>query len=176
MLRDGKPVVDTQSEVEAICRQVRCPLLLIQGDLDNCQPYERGVALAELTGARLVTLEGEGHIPSARHPVRVNLLISEFAGVRPQAPPTRTPKGPPRALLVSSPIGLGHAWRDVAIANELRRIVPGLRVEWRAQPPVTTLLEACGETIHPASASLAPEAAHVDAEGGGTQLPPFEVL
>ena len=31
-----------------------------------------------------------------------------------------------RALYISSPIGLGHAQRDVAIAKELRKLVPDL--------------------------------------------------
>ncbi len=62
---------------------------------------------------------------------------------------------PKRALYVSSPIGLGHAWRDVAIADELRRRVPGLEIHWLAQEPVTTVLHERGETIHPASAELA---------------------
>src|SRR5689334_7317469 len=83
---------------------------------------------------------------------------------------------PRRAVLLSSPIGLGHAWRDVAIARELRRLVPGLEVQWLAQPPVTTLLRSCGETIHPASAALAPEAAHVDAEAGAHELHAFHML
>src|SRR6185312_5764737 len=79
-------------------------------------------------------------------------------------------------LLVSSPIGLGHAWRDVAIARELRRQVPGLEVEWLAQPPLTTLLAAAGEKVHPASAELAPEAKHVDAEQGQHELHAFQML
>ena len=56
---------------------------------------------------------------------------------------------PKRALLISSPIGLGHAWRDVAIARELRALVPELEIDWLAQDPVTRVLEACGERIHP---------------------------
>ena len=83
---------------------------------------------------------------------------------------------PRRAVLVSSPIGLGHAWRDVAIARELRRRTPGLEVHWLAQHPVTTLLEACGETVHPASAELASEAAGVDAEAGEHELHAFQML
>ena len=176
MLMDDVQVVSTAAEVEAICRQVRCPMLIIQGDLDNCQPPERGLALAELTGARHVKLEGEGHVPSARHPVRINLLIKEFADGQPPKPSVRTRNRQPRALMVSSPIGLGHAWRDVAIARELRRQVPGLRVEWLAQPPLTTMLEACGEVIHPASVSLAQEAMHVDAEAGEHELHAFQML
>jgi hypothetical protein len=175
LLIDDEPVASTKEEVEALCRQVRCPMLIIQGDLDNCQPYSRGLALAELTGARHVKFEGSGHIPQARQPVRVNRLISEFAGAPPLKPRPRTSKQP-RALLVSSPIGLGHAWRDVAIARELRRQVPGLEVEWLAQPPLVTLLEACGETVHPASRELAPEAIHVDAESGEHELHAFDMI
>ena len=37
------------------------------------------------------------------------------------------PDGRPRALFISSPIGLGHAQRDVAIARELRRWCPTCR-------------------------------------------------
>jgi pimeloyl-ACP methyl ester carboxylesterase/UDP:flavonoid glycosyltransferase YjiC (YdhE family) len=175
-LLDNEPVATTKEEVEAICRQVRCPVLIIQGDLDNCQPFSRGLALAELTGARHVKLIGSGHIPTARHPVRVNRLIREFMGNGLPPPSSRRARKTPRALLISSPIGLGHAWRDVAIARELRRRVPGLRVEWLAQPPLTTLLEASGEIVHPASADLAPESKHVDAECGEHELHAFQML
>ena len=64
-----------------------------------------------------------------------------------------------RALFVSSPIGLGHARRDVAIADELRALHPDLEIDWLAQHPVTAVLEAAGERIHPASARLANESA-----------------
>ena len=81
---------------------------------------------------------------------------------------------PRRALFVSSPIGLGHAWRDVAIARELRALVPDLEIDWLAQEPVTRVLEAEGERIHPASAELASEAAHIDAEAHGHELDVFQ--
>ncbi len=42
-----------------------------------------------------------------------------------------------RALYISSPIGLGHAQRDVAIAEELRKLHPDLEIDWLAQNPVT---------------------------------------
>ena len=35
-------------------------------------------ALAVATGGRLAVLEGGGHIPQARDPVKVNLLLREF--------------------------------------------------------------------------------------------------
>lgn len=67
-----------------------------------------------------------------------------------------------RALFVSSPIGLGHSQRDVAVAKELRKLVPGLQVDWLAQPPVTRVLAANDEYIHPASAMLAGESPHIE--------------
>ena len=176
LLMDEQLAANTKEEVEALCRQVQCPVLIVQGDRDNCQPIERSQILAKLTDSRYVLLEGAGHIPMARHPVRVNRLISEFVDGKPPAPRAGRKNGAPRALLVSSPIGLGHAWRDVAIARELRRQVPGLEVEWLAQPPLTTLLAACGEKVHPASADLAPEALHVDAESGRHRLHAFNML
>ncbi len=69
-----------------------------------------------------------------------------------------------RALFVSSPIGLGHAQRDVAIARELRARVPDLEIDWLAQHPVTKVLEAEGERIHPASVHLASESGHFESE------------
>jgi pimeloyl-ACP methyl ester carboxylesterase/predicted glycosyltransferase len=180
LMDDSDPIADTKEEAEAICRRVRCPVLVIQGDQDNCQGYARGLAVAKLTGGDHVGIEGGGHLPNARHPVLVNRAIDAFASrfdpARPPRKRRRASQGTARALLVSSPIGLGHAWRDVAIARELRRLVPGLEVEWLAQPPVTTLLDECGETIHPASSLLAPEAAGVDAEAGEHELHAFQML
>ena len=80
----------------------------------------------------------------------------------------------PRALFVSSPIGLGHAQRDLAIARELRALRPELEVVWLAQHPVTAVLEAAGETIHPASRLLANESAHFEARMGEHELPVFQ--
>ena len=67
---------------------------------------------------------------------------------------------------MSSPIGLGHARRDIAIARELRALVPGLEIDWLAQHPLTAALEAAGERVHPASRGLASESAHLEAAAG----------
>ncbi len=69
----------SEEEARAVVGRVRCPVLVIHGELDNCQPRERALAVAELTGGTLVELEGAGHLPQARHPVKVNELIREFA-------------------------------------------------------------------------------------------------
>src|SRR5262245_49854492 len=68
-----------EEEARALCRRVRCPVLVVHGDLDGCQTRERAVAVAELTGGTLIALEGVGHLPQARHPVKVNELMREFA-------------------------------------------------------------------------------------------------
>jgi pimeloyl-ACP methyl ester carboxylesterase len=60
------------------CAASRCPVLVVHGDDDQISPVRRGRALAEATGGALVVLEGAGHIPMARDPVKVNLLLREF--------------------------------------------------------------------------------------------------
>jgi len=60
------------------CAAGRCPVLVVHGDDDQVSHVRRGRALAEATGGDLVSLEGAGHIPMARDPVKVNLLIREF--------------------------------------------------------------------------------------------------
>jgi pimeloyl-ACP methyl ester carboxylesterase len=62
------------------CARVRRPVLVIHGDKDEISPRRCGEALARATGGRLVVLEGAGHLPQARDPVKVNRLIREFAG------------------------------------------------------------------------------------------------
>jgi predicted glycosyltransferase len=81
-----------------------------------------------------------------------------------------------RALYISSPIGLGHAQRDVAIADELRRLRPDLEIDWLAQHPVTAVLEGRGERIHPRSAELASESAHIAAESAEHDLNAFQAI
>jgi pimeloyl-ACP methyl ester carboxylesterase len=60
------------------CAASRCPVLVIHGAEDAVSPLRRAEVLAEATGGALTVLEGAGHIPLARDPVKVNLLIREF--------------------------------------------------------------------------------------------------
>jgi pimeloyl-ACP methyl ester carboxylesterase/predicted glycosyltransferase len=158
------------------CERVRCPVMVIHGSADAVRPHAGGAALAEVTGGELVTLEGSGHGPHARDPVKVNLLLRDFV-----EPPrskasawTRGKSRRKRALYVSSPIGLGHAQRDVAIARELRRLLPDLEIDWLAQHPVTKVLEGEGERIHPLSAELANESRHIESESAEHDLHCFQ--
>jgi pimeloyl-ACP methyl ester carboxylesterase/predicted glycosyltransferase len=166
----------SREEVLALCERVRCPVLVIHGDHDEVSPHARGAELARVTGGRLVTLAGSGHGPHARDPVQVNRLIREFldGGRRPPIVWTRGRSRRKRALYISSPIGLGHAQRDVAIARELRRVAPDLEIDWLAMDPVTRVLDAEGERIHPASVYLASESRHIERESAEHDLHVFQ--
>lgn len=183
---DGETVADThlawQPDRELgqrLCEQIRCPTLVIHGDADRVTPHAEGQALAHALGTRLETVAGSGHGLQVRKPVQVNLAIREFLDAdfeRAPKPRRRTGRGPKRALFISSPIGLGHAQRDVAIARELRRLEPDLRIDWLAQDPVTRVLAGEGETIHEASRKLASESTHIESESAEHDLHCFQAI
>jgi len=164
-------------EALELARRVRCPVLVIHGDRDGIADVSRGIALAEHTGGQLVVVEGSGHAPHLRDPVKINLLLRDF--VKPAPPPRRWVRGKSRrkrALYISSPIGLGHAQRDVAIADELRKMHPDVDIDWLAQHPVTEVLQAAGERIHPASALLVNESSHIESESAEHDLHCFQAI
>jgi pimeloyl-ACP methyl ester carboxylesterase len=173
------PPEAVREQLAGLCRNVHCPVLVLSGDQDAIAPHEWAIELAERTNGTLVTLEGAGHLPHARDPVQVNLLLRRFAeSVQLPSPhPRHWTRGKvrrKRALYISSPIGLGHAQRDVAIVDELRSLHPDLQVDWLAQHPVTALLEASGERVHPASAFLASESRHIETESAEHDLHCFQ--
>jgi pimeloyl-ACP methyl ester carboxylesterase len=170
------PDIEPEEALE-LARRVRCPVLVVHGDRDGMSDLSRGIALAEHTGGQLVVLEGSGHAPHLRDPVKINLLLRDF--VKPVPPPQRWVRGRSRrrrALYISSPIGLGHAQRDVAVADELRKLHPDLEIDWLAQHPVTRVLQAAGERIHPASALLANESSHIESESAEHDLHCFQAI
>ncbi len=169
--------ISRQELFRETCARVRCPTLVIHGEHDLIRPHLQGEALAQATGGDMVTLQGSGHLPLARDPVKVNLLLREFIDRRrPSSAWTRAHARGRRALYISSPIGLGHAQRDVAIADELRTLHPDLQIDWLAQHPVTAVLEARGEQIHPASVELANESGHIESESAEHDLHAFQAI
>ena len=181
---DAETLIDTahagqsmgRDEFREASARVRCPVLVIHGDSDQVRPHSQAAAFAEEIGGELVTLEGSGHCPHARDPVKVNLLLRDFAEPGRPAPRSwiRGRSRRRRALYVCSPIGLGHAQRDVAIAKELRRRVPDLEIDWLAQDPVTRVLDAEGERVHPLSRELANESRHFESESAEHDLHCFQ--
>jgi pimeloyl-ACP methyl ester carboxylesterase/predicted glycosyltransferase len=171
----------SQADVEDQCRRLGVPTLVIHGDRDVCQHVDRGRAFADLTGGELMVIAGAGHLTPAREPVRVNLAIEDFVRRRTEVQMrrhvwTRALSRPRKVLYLSSPIGLGHARRDLAIAQQLRQLRPEVQIDWLAQHPVTAVLEAEGETVHPASEWLVSESAHVASEASEHDLHCFQAL
>ena len=170
------------ADAAELCARVRCPVVVVHGTDDRISPPEIGRRLAELTGGTLVLMEGSGHGPLARDPVAVNHLLAEFVDrVSPPEPLREKPRPsarhrPRRVLYLSSPIGLGHARRDVAVAAALRERHPDVQVDWLAQHPVTAVLEAAGERVHPASRWLLSESAHVEAVADEHDLHAFDAV
>ena len=140
-----------ESDVTALARRIKCPTLVIHGDGDKRVPIAKGRAIRDLVpGAQLLTVGGGGHLPSARDPVLFNRAVRDFVAGR----PARRHLGARmsrkrRALFISSPIGLGHVQRDLAIARELRKLQPELDIDWFTVDPAARYLEQEGERLHP---------------------------
>jgi len=95
ILTDEAEGIGDRTATLAVASRVRCPVLVIHGEADRIRPVRHGEELARATGGRLVTIAGGGHIPPARDPVKVNLLIREFLRTlarRDPVPPTSLPE------------------------------------------------------------------------------------
>jgi pimeloyl-ACP methyl ester carboxylesterase len=175
---DARAIPPSFDVSEAMFRKIACPVLMIHGENDQIQPIARARVVAEVIGAELVIIPGGGHNLLGRFPAKCNALIVDFLDRRLgiPAPRRRAAAKAKKALYLSSPIGLGHGRRDLAIARELRKLHPDLQVDWLAQDPVTRLLEASGEHVHPLSSRLASESRHIELESGEHDLHCFQAI
>ncbi len=158
-------------------QQIQCPVVLLHGSDDHIADISFSRMLAEKRPDwEFVVFEGNGHLIHGRDPVKVNQMLADFLDIpKPSHRSWRraTTRTTPRAIFISSPIGLGHVQRDLAVARELRQRTPDLQIDWLAQPPVTQVLEQNGETIHPLSNLLASETAHWELSAGEHELHHF---
>jgi pimeloyl-ACP methyl ester carboxylesterase/predicted glycosyltransferase len=176
---DARTIPPSFDVSEAMFRKIACPVLMIHGENDQIQPCARARVVAEVIGAELVIIPGGGHNLLGRFPAKSNALIVDFLDRRLGIPaPTRqaAAEKAKKALYLSSPIGLGHGRRDLAIARELRKLHPDLQIDWLTQDPVTRLLEASGERVHPLSSRLASESRHIELESGEHDLHCFQAI
>jgi pimeloyl-ACP methyl ester carboxylesterase len=74
------PRLQDEADVRALLSRIDCPVLVIHGSDDHVRPCASGARLAELANGALAVLEGSGHLPHARDPVKVNLLLRDFIG------------------------------------------------------------------------------------------------
>jgi pimeloyl-ACP methyl ester carboxylesterase/UDP:flavonoid glycosyltransferase YjiC (YdhE family) len=180
---DGESVYD-------LLPKIRVPTLALHGTQDKIVPYSHATKLVDaIPGARLVTFEGGGHALPNREPAKVNRLIRDFVleetvapGTIPKTTARRAP-GPRgrrtsarRVLWLSSPIGLGHIQRDLAIARTLQKIHPDATVDFLAANPADRVVEHWGERLHPATRLLLNESAHVEGWAGDHELHAFNAL
>jgi len=178
------------SNVYDLLPRVLVPTLALHGTLDKIVPYSHAEKLvAAISGARFVTFEGAGHMLHGRHAVKVNHLIRDFLLDRPvgpdripavgerKAPPRPAPRSARRRILwLSSPIGLGHIQRDLAIARSLREVCPDATVDFLAADPADRVVEAWGERLHPATRLIVNESAHVEGWARDHELHAFNAL
>ena len=174
--RENGPYPVTEEAYTAI----HCPSLWIHGDADEVTPPAMSHAAARLTGGELQIWANVGHLANARYPARLDVQVKDFLDrkldVEKPRLKTRRRTTAKRALYLSSLIGLGHARRDLAVTRALRDLQPDLEVSWLAQDPVTRFLAANKEILHPASAKLANESAHIEAESGEHDLNAFQAI
>lgn len=166
------------TDMRETARSVRCPTLVIHGDGDRIVPPEQAQALvANIPGARLLSIQGGGHLMPVRDPVAFAQAIQAFAGSEdPKRTWVRGMARKRKALFISSAIGLGHVQRDLAIAREMRRQCPDLEVDWFTVHPASTYLEQEGERVHPACRRLANESRHFERQAGEHDLQAFFAL
>jgi pimeloyl-ACP methyl ester carboxylesterase len=67
-----------EASVREVIDDVQSPVLVLHGRDDAIRPHGSGEALAKMSGGAFVSLEGCGHGPHARDPVKVNLLLRDF--------------------------------------------------------------------------------------------------
>ena len=177
-----------KDEVYDLLGKLRVPTLILHGTKDPVVPYSHGQKFAAaMPGATMITFQDGGHILNGREVVKVNHLIRDFVRDRPVAsatvPPMAERKSPAarrrserRVLWLSSPIGLGHIQRDIAIAQALRETYPDVTVDFLAADPARRVVEAAGERLHPATSLLMNESAHFESWSRDHELHAFNAL
>ena len=122
----------------------------------HVRPWASGARLAELANGALAVLEGAGHLPHARDPVKVNLLLRDFIGRSeatamtatrrsgaggPTAPRTRPSRPrPPSAGFAESPDGVRHRLRGLRVRRaDASSSLPSTPIvhsrQWKGQVP-----------------------------------------
>ena len=183
--RDGARRVAARSpQPRASWREgLDCPVLVIHGDRDRITPLRDGRALARL--ARREAGAGRAAPATSRTPASrcrstsrcaTSARTPSGASARRE---TRPSTGPTAARArCTSPRRSGSATRSATWRSRASCAAshPDLQIDWLAQDPVTRVLEAEGERIHPASAHLANESRHIESESAEHDLHCFQAL
>jgi pimeloyl-ACP methyl ester carboxylesterase/predicted glycosyltransferase len=159
------------SDVDPYLGEVELPTLIISGQADKIVfPAASEYLHQKISGSSLLTIIDSGHGFLRTWPL-VSCNILQFLKpeiMMPAAPADQ--KAAPRILWISSPIGLGHVKRDLAIAAEIRKKMPNVSIHWLSVNPVRSVLEGIDEEIHPLSNALLDESGHFESHGKAYSL------
>jgi len=75
-----------------------------------------------------------------------------------------------KVLYISGSLGLGHITRDLAIANELRKLNSDIKISWVAAHPASKLIEEAGEHLLPEAAQYSNDNIPAEKAAKGLQL------
>jgi UDP-N-acetylglucosamine:LPS N-acetylglucosamine transferase len=78
--------------------------------------------------------------------------------------------GTKKVLFISGSLGLGHIYRDIAIANELRKQDPDIEISWLAAHPATEVITNAGEKLLPQIDQYANDNIPAEKSAQGSQL------
>ncbi len=81
-----------------------------------------------------------------------------------------------KVLFISGSFGLGHATRDLALANALKKQNPAIAISWIASEPASSILKDAGEKILPESNEWANENDAAENSARGQKLNLNKVL
>jgi pimeloyl-ACP methyl ester carboxylesterase/predicted glycosyltransferase len=159
------------SDVKEHLQGINIPVLIIHGQDDRLVPSADAEYLHEnIPSSTLIITADSGHSFLRTWP-QVSCNILNF--LKPEKMPSENrndKKNVPKILWISSPIGLGHVKRDLAIAAEIRKKLPGVTIHWLSVNPVRSVLEGLGEQIHPLSDYLMDESGHFESHGKSYSL------
>ncbi len=159
------------SDIESYLEDVELPTLICSGQADKIVfPSASEYLHQKISGSTLLAIPDSGHGFLRTWPV-VSRNILQFLNSKKMMPtPPTDQKSAPRVLWISSPIGLGHVKRDLAVAAEIRKKIPSVSIHWLSVNPVRSVLEGIGEQIHPLSNALLDESGHFESHGKAYSL------
>ncbi len=165
------------SDVDKYLKSVDLPVLIIHGQKDKIvSPVAAEYLYQKISGSRLILIPDAGHGFLRTWPQVSRHILGFLKPETSQHPRRRKQEENPRILWISSPLGLGHVKRDVAIAEEIRKKIPELTIHWLAVDPVRSFLEAIGEEIHPLSDALVNESSHFESRAAAYSLDAMEAF
>jgi len=155
-----------QTDVDACLGNLDLPVLIFAGQKDQVVfPSASEYLHQKIRGSRFVPIDQAGHGFLRSWPQVAREILNFLKPQTASRAPEKDQVTASRILWISSPIGLGHVKRDLAIADEMRKTRPDLNIDWLAIDPVKTFLEDNGERIHPMSEYMWDESGHFEGHG-----------